>query len=119
QGKAMPADVSREEPGIAVVVDTQAPQADVMLLGMVPEGQLIQCDVRDANPDLARTRLQYQTADKVFRELDSLPDRPNLYCIPAQANATGRIRIYAADLAGNLTTRDCMVAELPTAGTAP
>ena len=64
-----PADVSREEPAIAVVVDTQAPQLDPILVGTLPEGHMIQCDVRDAHLDPTRTRVQYQTIDKVFRDL--------------------------------------------------
>jgi hypothetical protein len=113
KGKCVPPDVSKEEPAMAVVVDTQAPQLDLMLLGSIPEGQLVQCDVRDAHPDVAKTRLQYQTADKIFRDLEPLADRPNVWCIPAQANITGQLRFCASDLAGNMATRECTVAQLP------
>ena len=113
KGKCVPADVSKEEPAMAVIVDTQAPQLDVMLLGSVLEGQLIQCDVRDAHPDAAKTRVQYQTADKIFRDLEPLAERPNVWCIPAQANITGQLRFCASDIAGNLATRECTVAQLP------
>jgi hypothetical protein len=116
QGRCVPADITREEPAICVVVDSQPPQVDLMLLGSVPEGQLVQCDVRDAFPDPRQTRLQYQTADKVFRDLDPLPDRPNVFCIPAQANITGQIRVCAADLAGNLASRECTIGQLPSLG---
>jgi hypothetical protein len=114
KGKCVPADVSREEPAMAVVVDTQPPHLDMLLLGSVPEGQLVQCDVRDNHPDAAKTRLQYQTADKLFRDLEPVADRPNVWCIPAQANITGNLRFCAADMAGNLATRECTVAQLPT-----
>jgi hypothetical protein len=113
KGKSVPADVSKEEPAMAVVVDTQPPQLDLLMLGSVPEGQLVQCDVRDAHPDVAKTRMQYQTADKLFRDLEPLADRPNVWCIPAQANITGQIRFCASDMAGNLATRECTVAQLP------
>jgi hypothetical protein len=106
QGRQVPADVSKEEPAMVIIVDSQPPQVDLMLLGTVPEGQLIQCDIRDANPDPTRTRVQYQTGDKQFRDLEAAPDRPNIYCIPAQANTTGQIRIYASDIAGNVTSKE-------------
>jgi hypothetical protein len=63
---------------------------------------------------MTKTRLQYQTADKAYRDLEPLPDHPNVYCIPAQANTTGQIRVYASDLAGNLANRECNVSQLPT-----
>lgn len=114
QGKCVPADIAKEEPAMAVVVDTQAPQLDPLLAGSSPEGHLIQCDVQDAHLDPARTRMQYQTADKLFRDLEPVQDRPNTWCIPAQANITGQLRFFASDLAGNVTTRECTLAQLPT-----
>jgi hypothetical protein len=117
EGRCAPQDVSKEQPAMAIVVDTQAPQTDVVLLGTPPEGHLIQCDVRDAHLDASRTRVQYQTADKAFRDLEAMPNRPNVYCIPAQANITGMIRVTAADQAGNLATRECSLTQLPMATT--
>src|SRR5260221_617564 len=114
QGKCVPADIAKEEPAMAVVVDTQAPQLDPILVGSLPEGHVIQCDAQDAHLDPARTRMQYQTADKVFRDLEPVQDRPNTWCIPAQANITGQLRFFASDLAGNVTTRECSLAQMPT-----
>jgi hypothetical protein len=114
QGKCVPADIAKEEPAMAVVVDTQAPQLEPTLVGSLPEGHVIQCDVQDAHLDPARTRMQYQTADKVFRDLEPAQDRPNTWCIPAQANITGQLRFFASDLAGNVTTRECTLAQLST-----
>jgi hypothetical protein len=113
-GKCVPADIAKEEPAMAVVVDTQPPQLEPMLVGSLPEGHVIQCDAQDAHLDPARTRMQYQTGDKVFRDLEPIQDRPNTWCIPAQANITGQLRFIAADLAGNVTTRECTLAQLPT-----
>jgi hypothetical protein len=113
QGKFAPADIAKEGPAIAVVVDTQPPQLDPILVGTLPEGHVIQCDVRDAHLDSTRTRVQYQTNDKVFRDLEPVLDRPNTWCIPAQANITGQLRFCASDLAGNVTTRECSLAQLP------
>jgi hypothetical protein len=116
QGRRVPPDVSREEPALVVVVDTQPPQPDVVSLGQSPEGHLIQCDVHDDHPDASKTRFQFQTVDKVFRDLDALPGRPNVYCIPAQANTTGKCRVCATDRAGNTVTREYVVAQLPAPG---
>jgi hypothetical protein len=114
EGHSVPADVSKEEPAMVIILDTQPPVAEVVFVGTGPEGQLIQCDVRDAHPDLTRTRVQYQTADRMYRDMEALPDRPNVYCIPPQANITGQIRASVADLAGNVTTRACALGQLPT-----
>ena len=113
EGRCAPADVAKEEPSMTVVVDTQPPQSEVVLLGTVPEGQLIQCDIHDAHLDPSRTRVQYQTADRQFHDLDALPDRGNTYCIPGQANTTGQIRVSCADQAGNLGMRECNLSQLP------
>jgi hypothetical protein len=118
KGQCVPSDIAREEPAMSVVLDTQAPQCEFAFLGAVPEGQLIQCDVHDAHPDPARTRVQYQTADRVFHDMEALPDRPNVYCIPAQANITGQVRASVADLAGNRGTKECAIGQLPKAPTA-
>ncbi len=114
QGRSVPADVSREEPALTVVVDCVPPQAELLHLGSVPDGQMIQCDVHDEHLDPSKTRVQYQTADKVFRDLEPVPDRPNAYCIPAQANITGQVRVFASDLAGNPVSREYSLAQLPT-----
>jgi hypothetical protein len=101
RGQRFPADVTKEEPGLIVVVDTQKPQAEVRNLGDSPDGLLVQCDLRDANLDPVKTKFQYQTADMVYRNLEAAPGRPNTFCIPAQANITGQVRVHAVDMAGN------------------
>jgi hypothetical protein len=118
EGRCAPSDIAREEPAIAVVVDTQPPQAELTLVGTIAEGHLVQCDLRDAHLDPTRTRVQYQTADKVFRDVERVPERGNVYCIPTQANITGQIRVTGSDQAGNVVTRECTLAQLPTANKA-
>jgi hypothetical protein len=114
QGRQSPDNITREEPAMLIVVDTQPPQPELTVVGNVPEGQLLHCEVRDAHLDPQRTRVQYQTADKIFRDLEPMADRPNTYCIPGQANITGQIRVMCADLAGNLATRECNLSQLTT-----
>ena len=103
QGRTYPADLRNEPPGLVVVIDTQKPVVELTNLGSTPEGQLIQCDVRDANLDNAKLRVSFQGGDKVFRAVESVPGRGNVYCIPVQAVSSGLIRATAVDLAGNYT----------------
>ncbi len=120
EGRCAPHDVSREPPAMSITVDTQPPQTEVTRLSNGPEGQVFQCLVRDAHLDPTKTRVQYQTADKVFRDLEPIADRPGVYCIPPQANITGQVRVYSSDQAGNTVTRECDLTELAIAGqTAP
>jgi hypothetical protein len=114
RGQRFPADVTKEEPGLIVVVDTQKPNAEVRNLGDSPDGLLVQCDLRDANLDPVKTKFQYQTADMVYRNLEATPGRPNTFCIPAQANITGQVRVHAVDMAGNATVAELDVKNLAT-----
>jgi hypothetical protein len=116
QGRPTPPDLNQEAPGLIVVVDRHAPQVDLLTLGTGPEGQLVQCEVHDDHLDPLKTRLHFQTGDKVFRQLEALPGRANVFCIPAQAVFTGMLRISAADLAGNVTSREIHMNQLQPAG---
>ena len=119
QGKATPADLSKEAPGLAVVVDTQAPQVELASMGTGPEGTLVKFEVRDAHVDTLKTCLLYQTGDRVFRPADLVQGKANVYLIPAQAVFTGMIRATAADLAGNTVSRELNVSQLNAPGALP
>jgi hypothetical protein len=112
EGRCAPQDIAKEPPAMAIIVDTQPPQAEVRRLSDGPDGQLIEALVRDAHLDPSKTRVQYQTADRVYRELEPVSDRPGVYCIPAQANTTGMIRVFGSDQAGNTATRECNLSQL-------
>jgi hypothetical protein len=114
QGRGYPTDLRNEPPGLVVVIDTQPPQIELMNLGRAPEGQLIRCDVRDANLDIARTKFLFQGGDRVFRALEPVAGRPDVYCIPAQAVCTGIVRAMAEDLAGNQTLREVHLNQIAT-----
>ncbi|MSQ93746.1 MAG: hypothetical protein EXR98_04230 [Gemmataceae bacterium] len=101
QGRSHPADVRTEAPGLAVVIDTQAPQIELINLGSVADMQLIQCEVRDQFLDIGKTRLTFQGGDKVVRDMIAIPGKANVYCVPADAVFTGLVRASADDLAGN------------------
>jgi hypothetical protein len=114
QGRGYPTDLRNEPPGLVVVIDTQPPQIELTNLGQAPEGQLIRCDVRDANLDIARTKFLFQGGDRVFRALEPVAGRPDVYCIPTQAVCTGIIRATAEDLAGNQTLREVHLNQIAT-----
>src|SRR5262249_41989154 len=87
-----PADVQREGPGVIVVHDTQAPKVDIRQLQSTPEGQWVQCEVHDLNPDPAKTRFEYQTRDQVWRAGEVVPGRADAFIIPAQAMFNGQVK---------------------------
>src|SRR5207244_3972975 len=83
-GRPTPADLTREGPGQIVVYDSMAPQVDIRLLQPAPEGQCVQCDVRDLNLDLTKTRFEYQTANKMWLAGEPVSGSPNVFLIPQQ-----------------------------------
>jgi hypothetical protein len=105
-GRMTPADLTTEPPGLVVVLDTQLPQLDVRALPASGEGLVVRCEVRDANPDPMKTRMEYQTPDRVWRGADVLPNQPDTFVIPQQALFNGMLRVSATDRAGNLATRE-------------
>jgi hypothetical protein len=118
QGKQNPPDIQSEPAGLIVAIDTQPPVIELRSMGTTNDGMLVQCEVRDANADPVKTVFQYQTADLVFRPLDPVADRPNVYCVPAQARITGMIRVAAADTFGNTAQTESNISQLAPAGRA-
>jgi hypothetical protein len=118
-GRAVPGDVAKEAPGLVVVVDSTPPQIEAENVATVPEGQKIHCEILDANPDPSKTSFLYQTRDQNWWPLNPIAGQSDVFLIPIQAATTGMIRIVARDLAGNTTTRDFDVSNLPTAASMP
>lgn len=124
-GRSTPADVNQEAPGLVVVIDTVPPQAEARSAGTSAEGHLVQCEIRDANHDPAKTKFFYQTRDSVWRPLDAVAGQADTFCIPVQAASTGMVRIVATDQAGNTSSREVSVSALASnvgsspGGTAP
>jgi hypothetical protein len=112
-GRQMPADLAREGPGVIVVYDATMPQVDIIPLPATQEGQRVQCEVRDANLDLTKTRFEYQTADKNWRAGDAVPGSPNVFCIPQQAAHNGMVRVTAGDRAGNVNCKEFNLGGMP------
>jgi hypothetical protein len=105
-GRMMPADLGSEPPGLIVVLDTHNPQVSARPLPSSRDGMFVRCEVRDANPDPMKTRLEYQTGDKQWRVADPLPNQMETFMIPQQAMFTGMVRVSATDRAGNTASRE-------------
>lgn len=103
QGRRFPQDLANEPPGLTVMIDTQKPVVQMKKLADTSEGQLVHCEVSDANLDNANVRFYFQSGDKVFRPLDPVAGQPGVFCVPRQAVTTGVVRLVANDLAGNQT----------------
>ena len=110
-GKMTPADVSQDPPGLRVMVDTQPPVIDVQPWTN-PDGDFcIRCQVQDANPDLQSLRATYrdQTGEHA---VDCMPGNPNVFKIVGRELLKQPLRISAADLCGNIGSRDVNVREM-------
>src|SRR5262249_35251682 len=113
-GNKTPADPDRQPPSLVVVVDTQPPEVELGAgpgsPGIPGVGGLVVCAVRDANPDPARVKVEYQRPDGTWRPLDALPNTPGAYRFPGgsypeESEWTGKVRGSVADRAGNTATK--------------
>ncbi len=104
-GKATPADINQLLPSFIVVVDTQAPELLVRTLPATSKGVCVECKVRDANPDPARLRVEYQSADKTWQMLQPLADDPSVFLLPGPVVPESVVRVAAIDRAGNVSVR--------------
>jgi hypothetical protein len=96
-----PADVSREAPGLIVVVDTQKPEINLKKISLVSGEPYIQCEIRDANLDPTKVKVEYLTADQTWEALEPVPDQPSIYRFPNTEQFRGIVRASATDRAGN------------------
>ena len=112
-GRFMPPDLSHEPPGQIIVVDSTPPQVDAHVALPNPQGMCVHCDVKDANPENSKTKLEYQTADKQFRTADPIPGQADTFSVPQQANFTGVVRVTGVDRAGNSRLGKSTWATLP------
>jgi hypothetical protein len=108
-GRSSPAQLDKLPPALVVVVDTQAPEVEVLPARTAGGRSLVQCNLRDANPDYAATRLEYQTADGRWQSLPPLPGVEGVFPAPEGGLAGCKVRVAAADRAGNSVTRELTV----------
>src|SRR5262249_22886590 len=83
-GRAEPADVRNEPPGLQVVVDTQEPLIEVTPATGAEGEVLLRCTLQDANPDYQTMELIYRGADQVDRTLKPLPGQQGTFRIPRE-----------------------------------
>lgn len=95
-----------EAAALIVVVDTQPPEVDVHPVPVASGEVFLQCNIRDAHPDYATVRLEYQLADHTWRPLAPVAGSPGLFPVPDERILVGRVRATAADRAGNTVTRE-------------
>jgi hypothetical protein len=104
-GRQHPADVNAEPPGLIVVVDSQRPECDVKPITTATGEQLLQCEVRDANPDQGRTKVEYLAGDKTWRAVEPIPNQPGMFRVSDPVVLRSVVRATATDRAGNITSR--------------
>ncbi|HMF14865.1 MAG TPA: hypothetical protein VKE94_21265, partial [Gemmataceae bacterium] len=111
-GIATPADVTRQPPGLVVVVDTQRPEIKVKETPATGSGPWFRCEVNDANPDPTTVRLDYQRPDGSWRPLEPVGEGREVFAFPGgqggpdEREWNGKVRAEAADRAGNTATCD-------------
>src|SRR4029077_20241087 len=111
-GRRTPADITREAPELIVVVDTQPPECDLQVVSGANGELLLQCQVRDANPDASKTKLESQTSFGNWQPLGPHADYPGCFRIPSPQALRGKLRYTVFDRAGNSATRTINAASL-------
>src|SRR3954466_11512881 len=73
-GQVAPPNLDKASPGLIVVVDTHPPEIDVQKLPVASGEVFLQCQIKDATPDYASLRLEYQTPEHGWRALEPRAD---------------------------------------------
>jgi hypothetical protein len=105
-GHVTPADLEREPPGLMVVVDTKAPEVEVQKLVVASGETYLQCQIRDANPDYGKMKLEAIMPDKTVRQLEPLEEAPGLFRVNDASVFQGVVRATTLDKAGNRAVRE-------------
>jgi hypothetical protein len=106
QGQMYPTNLDTAETLRKVVVDTVAPE---VMAHPIPSktDRLIQCHVRDLNPDLASIRVSYRKANGSYQPLPvAASETPTVFRVTSPEVMESKIRVMAKDRAGNITTRE-------------
>jgi hypothetical protein len=106
RGNANPPSVETAPSHRAVVVDTTPPDVAAQPIPVRGE-RAIQCQVRDANPDMTSLKVAYLSADNTWQPLALMsPDTPTVFRVPNAGVLESKIRVTVADRAGNRTVRE-------------
>lgn len=105
-GVSMPADISREPPGLRVLVDTVPPIVELKPV-VGPDGKAnLKCVLQDANPDFQSLKVSYRMADG--REMVLVPEvgAPGTFMVTNPEIWTRPVHVEAKDRCGNLVQHD-------------
>jgi hypothetical protein len=105
-GRSVPEDLSREPPLLIVVVDSQPPEVELRPHTGVDGEVLVQCLVRDANPDPSKTKVEYQDAEGRWHALEAVRGKPACYRLPGPWALRQPLRVSACDRCGNRTEKE-------------
>ncbi|WP_029629738.1 hypothetical protein [Zavarzinella formosa] len=106
RGKSEPANLDAVPPHRIVVVDTTPPEVSAQPIPLKGE-KFLQVHVRDQNPDWASLRVMYLAPDQSWQPLTvAAADTPTVFRVPNAGVFESKIRVFAADRAGNSTNRD-------------
>jgi hypothetical protein len=97
-------DFSQTASMLVVFVDTQRPEVEVKALPSPGNEQLVQCTIRDANPDPAATKVEYQVPGQNWQALEPVADQSGVYKVPGGHGTSVMVRATATDQAGNSAT---------------
>ncbi|HLW66712.1 MAG TPA: hypothetical protein VKS79_15465 [Gemmataceae bacterium] len=104
-GKAHPEHVEQAQPGLVVVVDTQVPEVEVRSVNGVNGQVYLYGTILDANPDYNSMKMDYFENGQ-WKPLTMLADCPGAFLDTDPKAPGGKVRVYAADRAGNSVTRE-------------
>jgi hypothetical protein len=105
-GHVTPADLDREPAGLVVIVDTKAPEVEVQKLVVASGETYLQCQIRDANPDYSKIKLEAIMPDKTVRALEPLEEAPGLFRVSDANILHSVVRATTLDKAGNRAVRE-------------
>jgi hypothetical protein len=115
RGNATPRAVESATPHRVVVVDSTPPAVTARFSNSKNSGPCVECQIQDANPDLATLRAMYLSPDNTWQPLVAVSaDNPTTFTLPTQAVIENKIRVSVADRAGNRTERDIDLTNPPT-----
>jgi hypothetical protein len=111
KGFATPSDLTHlaADDIVVVVVDTEPPTFDLKPLRPANGDLLLQCVVRDANPDYRTLKITYRGDDQLIRALEHMPGQPGVFRVPSSEVLRKPVHVSMTDLAGNTAARDIVV----------
>src|SRR5262245_8954120 len=117
-GLPTPRDVSKEPPGLMVVVDTQPPTFELQP-ATLPDGQPgLRCIIHDSTPNYQALKISYRAPDGALRQFEPASGRPGYFRLPSTEVLNNTVQVSASDRAGNQATRDVNLKELTAVGPA-